>query len=445
MLSKGKVQYLVLLKYFVCIFATSLFVPFSSFGYDAHMLDALVERGVLSEEEALNARKFSTEFHPAFATKANALKIIVYAQVRYMSIGQSFNGSLGKKSTTSNGASLRRQVWAFLANFDENTDFYLSINTATKEQLFDSAYLTRKVDGNFIKGKLRLGYYIPDFTMEDPSGAKIKTPDRSIINTYWGGKDSDTVNNALTRTANQCFGGNHLGVYWNGLMPFDERFFVNAAITNSKNAYWDSIGNGFDLAYWVSSGFATKTDDMSIKTGINFGYSSNLTSVYNEKTGKFQECESFGLATYLIMQLKNFFIETEAVVTTTEHNKIQSADSPIFSSKSGRTTPFGAFIALGYTFDIGEFGKLEPIVRYSYLNSNGAGVSESNVLYGVSSASGYYDVVNSIFLGANWYIQGNAIKLQVGFEHLYFSGNPADGADKSARTNVGIVQFQVMF
>ncbi len=445
MLPKGKVQYLMSFKWLVCVLAMSFFMPYSTFGFNATMLDALVERGVLSEEEAINARKLSTEFQPAFATKANALKIIVYAQVRYMSIGQSFSGSSGKKSMSSNGASLRRQVWAFLANFDENTDFYLSINTATKEQFFDSAYLTRKVDGDFIKGKLRLGYYIPDFTMEDPSGAKIKTPDRSIINTYWGGKDSDTANNALSRTANQCFGGNHLGIYWNGLMPFDERFFVNAAITNSKNAYWDSAGNGFDLAYWISAGFATKTDEVSIKTGVNFGYSSNLTSVYNEHTGKFQECESFGLATYLIMQLKNFFIETEAVVTTTEHNKILSDSAPTFSSKSGRTTPFGGFIALGYTFDIGEFGELEPIVRYSYLNSNGAGVSESNVLYGVSSASGYYDVVNSIFLGANWYIQGNAIKLQVGFEHLYFSSNPAGGADKSARTNVGIVQFQVMF
>ncbi len=421
-----------------------LFATHCAFADNA-LLCKLVERGVLSESEAVNIRKQSAEFQPILTTKSNDLKIIVYAQVRYMSIAQTSRDEFGEKSMSTNGTTLRRQVWGFLANLDENTDFYLSINTAIKNQFFDSAYMTRKIDGNIFKGKLRLGYYIPDFTMEDPSGAKIKTPDRSIINSYWGGKDSYSANNAFTRTANQCFGGNHLGVYWNGLMPFDERFFVNAAITNSKNAYWDTIGEGFDLAYWLSAGFATKTDEMTIKTGLNFGYSSNLTSVYDIDTGKLKKCESFGLSTYLIMQLNRFFIETEAVVTTTEHNKILSDDSPIFSTKSNRTTPWGAFIALGYTFDIGAFGELEPIVRYSYLNSNGAGVSESNVLYGVTNASGYYDVVNSFFIGANWYIQDNAIKLQIGFEHLYFSGNPTGGSDKSARTNVGIVQFQVMF
>ncbi len=411
---------------------------------DKYLLDILVERGILRETEALKVRKEMTKAPEIAITDIKKFSLYFYFQFRYQMVSQDYVSNFDTGDKVSRGLSLRRQVCAFLTKLDDDTDFVLTLNSAAPN-MFDSTNVSRKVDNSFCKGVFTLGYTSSKFNMEDPRGAKIKTPDRSVINTFWGGKDAGSDDNALNRTANQCFAGKHVGIFWQGYMPFDEHFIYHVAITNSKSGWWRDIGKSMKLAYWGTLGYEIKENDFSLKTGVNMGYSENVASAYNTTNGSSQYCDCYGLATYLILQKGAIFVQTEAVVSSTEHGKIQSDSVALYTTDSPRATPFGGFITFGYTFDFGSLGKFEPIFRYSYLNTNGAGVSENNVLYAVQSLNGYYDKIHAFYVGFNWYFYGDNLKLQIGYERLRFFDSPSSNNSKHCDTNFGIAQLQIEF
>ncbi len=412
--------------------------------HDDYLLKSLVEKGVLSEDEALKARKEMASTPNALSTTDKKFSLYFYFQFRYQMASQDYVSDFASGDKTSRGMSLRRQVCAFIVKPDDKTRYILTLNSAAPN-LFDTTTVSRKIDKGLFNGVLTFGHTLPNFNMEDSRGAKIKTPDRSIINTFWGGKDAGTDDDALNRTGNQCFAGNHIGIFWKGYMPFDECFFYNVAITNSKTGWWSDIGRNMKLAYWFSSGYEIAQPDFSIKTGLNFGYSENVASAYDVSNNGYKNCDCYGVSAYFIMQKGSIFLQTEAVVSSTENGKIQSDDVALYTTNSGRANPFGGFIMLGYTFDLGEFGSIEPIVRYSYLNTNCAGVSENNVLYAVQSLNGYYDKVHACYVGFNWYFYNRSLKLQLGYERLRFSDAPASNQSKHCDVNMGIAQLQIEF
>ncbi len=411
---------------------------------DKILLDTLQKKGILTDEEVSKISKKMSEQSENLVFAEEKMRIYFYAQFRCYVATQNYEDENIKGYASTQGAALRRQIWAFFADFNDSTDAFISINTAAGHW-FDSAALTKKFDSEYFDGSLSFGHLRPNFNMEGLSGARIKTPDRSVIHTFWGGKDPGTSNNRLNRTANQCFSGNHIGIFANSKIPFCEDFVWSAAITNAKNDYWDNVYGKIGLAYWFSLGYEIKNDSISLRTGINFGYSTNIASAYDEKSNSSNDCEALGTALYFIMQRDSLFVQTEIVTSITEHGKTQSDYLPLYTAKSGQSNPFGAMAMIGYTFDIGEYGAIEPIIRYSFLNTNGAGVAEGNVLFAVGSPNGYYNEINAYYIGVNWYLLGESVKIQAGFEHLRFSDSPTSGRSKHCDTNLGILQIQLEF
>ena len=60
--------------------------------------------------------------------------------------------------------------------------------------------------------------------------------------------------------------------------------------------------------------------------------------------------------------------------------------------------------------------KLEAVVRYSALDSDNRGVALSDGIRGATSG-GTMDKMDELYVGGNWYIEGNDVKLQFGYIH----------------------------
>jgi hypothetical protein len=97
--------------------------------------------------------------------------------------------------------------------------------------------------------------------------------------------------------------------------------------------------------------------------------------------------------------------------------------------------------------------KLEAVVRYSELDSDNRGVALSDGIRGVTSG-GTMDKMDELYVGGNWYIVGNDIKLQFGYIHgqskdplapSAAGGTVASGTAIKASTDGVRVQTQVNF
>ena len=99
-------------------------------------------------------------------------------------------------------------------------------------------------------------------------------------------------------------------------------------------------------------------------------------------------------------------------------------------------TPMGANLTVAYKMDIGEWGAIEPVVRGSYVSTNGLG------------AAAYFDTAidfnqaTTLYVGANWY-PTQAIKTSLGYEFGYYD----QGSDAVNRVygNTVWAQVQVLF
>lgn len=428
----------------VLLVSARLFADAQTPQSDAELLDALVRRGVLTEAESADVRKASAAVRPdIIQTTPTEVSLYFYAQFRFSSISQSYSSPTRSGSYVSEGTSLRRQVVAFIARLENDIEFYTSINTAATNY-FDSSKVYKRFETKYISGRAKAGFSSPNFTTENPSGAKIKTPDRSVVNTFWGGKDPGYEDDGSRQTANQCFAGNHVGIFWDGNFVCDERIIYSFAITSARNQHYNRVQDKVGLAYWAAIGVNIREEKLSLKSGLNFGYSENTSSISYGADGGRKHCPTYGVLAYIMMEREKFFLHSETVITTTEHGKTRSDEAAVYSLQSPQATPFGFMFMFGRKFPLGRFGAIEPLFRYAYVYTDGAGVSENNVFYAAKSRNGCYNEINAYYIGANWYCW-DGIKVQAGYENLRFSEAPFSRTHKVGKIDCGIIQLQVEF
>jgi hypothetical protein len=85
----------------------------------------------------------------------------------------------------------------------------------------------------------------------------------------------------------------------------------------------------------------------------------------------------------------------------------------------------------------------EAVVNYSYIDSDGRGVALSDVVRSAPSG-GTMNKANELYLGFNYYIKGNDVKLQAGYVHGQ-SNNTVTGGSAKAETDGLRSQVQVQF
>ncbi len=415
-----------------------------------YLLDTLVERGILTEQDALQTRKNMAESSDIITQKSLVKKFELgfYTQVRYQFSHQKATEGDIEKTRTADGEAIRRVIFLYNAHFNDTSNMIVVLNLVEPSP-FDSFYFKKVVDSSVFKGAIHFGVMKPDFNMEYTAATKLKVPERSIVNSFWGGKDAGYDDYYHESKPNQCLAGNHLGLYWKGSMPFDERFIYGASITNAKNAYWYKLEQNLELAYWWNIGYAVVNDEYDFQSGLNFVYSPNVSSVYNPRTNDKHKSESFGTTAYFIYQGQRLFLQGEFSISVSEYGKTISDERAIYTTNSKDATPFGGFIIVGYAIDLSHLGIIEPVARASFINTDGAGIAENNVIYSIKkSLNGYYNKVHSYYVGFNWYfdkLNRRNFKVATGLEHYRFYDSPTSSESKHCNINVFISQLQIQF
>ena len=218
-------------------------------------------------------------------------------------------------------------------------------------------------------------------------------------------------------------------------------------LTNSKpRDYNYRYDNG--ISCWLGAGYETKREDWSLRFVSNFGYADKIVSAVEESAPLPAPMsgfgDTFGVNTYLLFDYGDFELQSEFMLASVKYGASRSSDRPYYTSKSPTAVPWGVYVMGSYKllkFDgIGEF---EPVLRYTYLDTDGRGVRGKDVVYGMDS-EGLYDRACAYYAGINWYVNSKYLKYSLGWERFEFFDKPLGGNARSVSDAV-IVQIQMFF
>lgn len=273
---------------------------------------------------------------------------------------------------------------------------------------FDAAYLQYVVNDNNL---INIGLRKVNFAYEETiSSGSIPAIERSGVTRYF----------VEPYNGRRLGGGSYrVGLFYDGKAG---NFFYGASVTNPERprnavdaaAQGDVFNNG--LAFWGNVGYQTNFDGGGLIVGAGFGHMNDQGGIVG--TGEDLTVGSV----YTDTRLGDFRLIAEVLM-----------------SDAGDSKPWGYHVQPIYAFN----QYIEGVARFSYTDSDGRGIRTSD---GIRSApsGGTMDKLYEGYLGANWFIKGNDLKLQGGV----VLGKSKDGVDGSSAeaTTFGIrSQMQVNF
>jgi len=366
------------------------------------LLDLLVQKGVLTETEATNVAAELEKDQPVFVTaKSKAIKGIKLTgrvHFQYDNISNDFN------DTTQEGFYFRRLYLGAETKFSDDWYGKLIANFGGQDgdAVIDSALVGwdahEMADLQFGYQKVPFGYY------ETTSSSKIKTVERSIANRYF--IEDDGVD----------FGGRFAGIFANGDLG-DSGFSYKAAIAGSLEGTdrKDKLQNDNDqgLAIFGRLQWKSEKSDMGqLLLGVDAG---------TKKDGARTEAgngDMFAYGIHANYSLEGFNLSGEILGTT------------IDDTTAGDVDVFGFTATPSYKIN----DKWEVVAAYSYIETDGANLLDADDLVRRSGLSGEkFSEGESYYIGFNYYILGNDLKLSGGYENASFeSENGADEAEFDA-------------
>jgi hypothetical protein len=389
------------------------------------LLDLLVKKGIVNDQEAENlraelARDSSTAVVSTISGGKSTvgLSITGRLQVQYAGLGTQIDGQsanpvstehfflrriyLGTKATLGNG-------WT--GNF--NYDFAGST--------FDAAFIEWRKDDTLA---IDVGFRKVPFGLEEwyTSSGSLKAIERSPATRYFvEGNNGRRLGAGSYRT----------GVYVGGKLPMG--LFYNVAVTNPErdesSAGVASSGTNANnnLSYWANLGYTAKLDTSWTYTlSSSVGYLPDQGGPSNTGLGKGDNLTVYNA----FVDVTNGALDVQAEYFGSDNQHGVSATQ---NSKGNAFSLQSSYL----------FGTIEPVARYTYVNSDHRGVNLSD---GIRSApgGGTMNKMTELFLGGNYYIRGNDVKLQAG----YIYGESKDtitGASASAKTQGFRSQLQLNF
>ena len=416
------------------------------FAQDKVLLDALVNKGIISQEEASAAAKQTVQIT---SDNPDLRKFIISGRLQtqfyWSEAGSDSPAEVPNQSDY--GFQIRRIILKLEAKLSDDWRAVIStdcarVNANGAKYLLDN-YIAKKISSEYLNGELFLGYKKVNFGCEENmSSGALMTIERSVSNRYFVGMQSD--NGRLG------FGTRYVGVYWDAKVKQVEGLAYCLAVTNSINEAilpQERLGGDPDGArsdstpnLWASVSSTRRfSDDINIKFGLNFGYGIGANAVSDDRHGYI-----VGAEPYIIGNVGNFRFWADYLVADVQYGK---------DFNSSNAVPQGFNVCGEYVFDIESWGKLGFAVRYSGLFTDGRGMGMSDVYPKVQNVSAApdkcYDSSQSIYAGLNWYISGNDdVKLQIGYERAELYGSPSDeilAGNKSASADIVRVQMQINF
>lgn len=390
---------------------------------DATLLNMLVENGTLTQQEAADIKKLSSQTPVCKPTDISSIRISAKFQTQYEFIDTDCDDSCaaGNKSP-SNSFLIRRMILGFETDNGDNWGVRYSFDYIFANKT-SNTYIWHKLENSIVKGEMRLGYLKPDFCIEETTSAfNLYAVERSIATTYW-------CNSRNQRRLG--FGSFKTGAYWYGQSQYVDGLRYSCGVSNSENykLSYDLVDGDNTPNLWLAASYTFDAFGGKIRFGGNFGWCADAN-----KTALDGSESMWGANPYITFERGGTRAMAEFMAS--------GVDGGNSIGGYRQQYPLGLNVAIEHKFDVDGFGKIAPVFRYTYLDTDGRGVSPSDTLRHCKATS-IYTRASGYYFGVNWYLMGNNLKFQAGYEFSQFEGGTL--ASHSLDANSFRMQMQAMF
>ncbi len=415
---------------------------------DKALLETLVKKGMLTQQEAAQIAKESVAVTPC-AKSTKSIKIFGGGRGYYQFSDTSVKAGNNDFGSQKSGFELRHIKLGVKADVGAGWSATVITDFGSEGQdlgYIDEATLAKKVDLDYLNGTLEMGLRKVNMGYEQNTcDFGLLAIDRSVA-TYFFTRGNAV--DAVTRN----FGSRTTGIFWDGNITQVDGLYYGLSVVsgtaeqgNADNTLVSGVAESNSLSFFANMGYKNvadvKGEAISYDAGINFGYAPKGATA-NYAQGQ-HDGSVWGINPYATMNWRGLTVIGEFFFQQVED----------WATRGGCVrSPLGANLTVAYKMDIGEWGAIEPVARFSFVASNGLGVapmSQYEDTAGRGAEYAVYDNAMTIFVGANWYITP-AIKTSLGYEYGYYydaSANSGYAAGTSLRAydNTVRAQVQVLF
>ncbi len=401
------------------------------------LLDALVRKGILSDQEAEEIRvDLTKESHNAMLStiaggkSTTALSITGRLQIQYAGLDTNAEGA-GADPDSVEHFFLRRVYLGASAKLGPNWSAQFNYDFAGAGS-FDKAFI--RWEGEVWDQNLAIdtGLRKVNFGFEETtSSGSLKAIERSGVTRYF-------MEDANGR---RLGGGSYrIGVFadFNSAAAAGKEtgIFYSAAITNPErvsdtSSVGDATNNGTP-AFWAGIGYSGKAGSGKYITGAAAGYMPDqgghgTAAPYGRGTGNDLSVASI----YGSVNVGRFTLAAEGLIGRVENGSVAGENA----------TQWGFWVQPSCMIT----DKLEAVVRYSFLDTDGRGVRVSDGIRSAASIGGLRNELNEYYAGLNYYFQGSDVVLQLGYVGGKSSGDVTGAAGRDEKVNGIRTQLQVNF
>lgn len=402
---------------------------------DKALLETLVKKGMLTQQEAAQIAKESVAVTPA-TKSTKSIKIFGGAQGWY-TWGKDSVKSGGESQPQQSGFTLRYVKLGVEADVGAGWSATVVTDFGTEgsdRNYLDKVVASKKIDLDYLNGTLQLGLRKVNMGYEqnmcDFGQLAIERSVATFFFTRAGSNGTGAKN----------FGSRTVGVFWDGNITQVDGLYYSAAVTSGVSegvVGYDPVNNidaSSSLSFWAAIGYKNvadiKGESLAYDLGINFGYAPQGMTNYDGNPDA--KGSVWGINPYATVSWRGLTLIGEFFLQ-------QAEDYTPGRDGVGRT-PMGANVTAAYKMDIGEWGAIEPVFRFSCITTNGMGAETESGMY--------FDEAMTFFGGVNWYATP-AVKTSLGYEFGYFQGasNHGINSDTANRLygNTVRAQVQVLF
>lgn len=382
------------------------------------ILDALVKKGLLTSAEAeqitKDAKKTPLPIDVAAAGKSTSkLSLGGRLQIQYDALSTDIANA--NDPADNSHFFVRRAYLSLKGALTGNATFDITYDMATSS--FDAAFIKWKQSDAlaFDVGLRKVNLAYEESTVS--SGA-LKAIERTGATRYFVEPENGRRLGA---------GGYRLGLYAEGK---EGPFFWGAALTNpervnSATAISTAATNG--LAYWGNVGVRNSIGarkDASYVVGAGVGF---MPDQGGKTLGTGNDL--FVSNVYVDVTMGNFSLLAEYLYSSNDNGAGANRDS----------NSYGFWFQPSYKFS----KQWEGVFRYSFTDSDGRGINLSDAVRNAPSG-GTMDKVTDYFIGANYYILGNDLKIQAGYVYAEAKDTITGGSAKATSSGFRS-QMQIQF
>lgn len=404
---------------------------------DMDMLRALERKGILTAQEASDIAKEYSKVPVVVSEKNRMFSISGCLQFQYAHLATDGRSGIASDDyICKSGFMPRRVIATFKADMENGWGAQASFDIILPHCM-SSTFIYKKIDNAYLDGQMKAGYFKPNMCVEEYTAAtKLTCISRSLATNYWTG----TYGGANRKLG---FGGFMTACCWYGKSRQINGLDYAFGLSNSQNYeldMFDMVDDGGDNCpdFWFSASQTFSFDFGTVKVGLNGGYGPEAN-----KLNPMNASAMWAVNPYLQVKGKNWNLLAEFLSAGIEDGK-KMADG-----KYNYAMPIGLNFIFEYLFET-QFGKIGPVFRYAYLNTDGRGTTIGESLRRAPDASmtRVFRNAQAFYLGVNWYLRGDDLKVQFCYEFGQFSGAPSNAPENDLQVEDAQtfrVQIQMLF